>query len=100
MSRLETGVVQPEGDWPGVFIRGDNAFALAMAIKHVAATIPDDADAYLRMAKSQIEGLGKLLLRANANSEDHHVDQVVTARRNTILEVAVLAKILTGASGA
>ena len=28
-SRLETGVVQVNQDWPGVFIRGDNAFGYA-----------------------------------------------------------------------
>ncbi len=27
--RLETGVFQPDGDWPGIFIRGDNALAYA-----------------------------------------------------------------------
>jgi len=27
--RLETGIFHPEGDWPGIFIRGDNAIAYA-----------------------------------------------------------------------
>ena len=31
--RLETGVFQPEGDWPGVFIRGDKAIAYAAQIE-------------------------------------------------------------------
>jgi hypothetical protein len=31
--RLETGVFQPEGDWPGVFIRGDNALSYAHQLK-------------------------------------------------------------------
>lgn len=30
--RIETGVLQFGEDWPGVFIRGDNAFAYAMAL--------------------------------------------------------------------
>lgn len=30
--RIETGPVQFNDDWPGFFIRGDNAFALRMAI--------------------------------------------------------------------
>ena len=30
--RVETGPVQINEDWPGFFIRGDNAFALRMAI--------------------------------------------------------------------
>ena len=31
--RVETGVVQFGDDWPGVFIRGDNAFAMAMHLR-------------------------------------------------------------------
>ena len=30
--RVETGVVQFGGDWPGVFVRGDDALALAHQI--------------------------------------------------------------------
>lgn len=32
MARLETGKVQCGDDWPGVFIRGDNAMAYMMAL--------------------------------------------------------------------
>lgn len=31
--RVETGPVQFGDDWPGVFIRGDNAFGYAMALR-------------------------------------------------------------------
>jgi hypothetical protein len=38
-SRVETGVVQVNQDWPGVFIRGDSSFGMAryldVAIKHL-----------------------------------------------------------------
>ena len=34
-SRIETGVVQFGNDWPGVFIRGDEALGLASDIKIV-----------------------------------------------------------------
>lgn len=33
--RVETGPIQFGDDWPGVFIRGDNAFALAMSLQAV-----------------------------------------------------------------
>ena len=33
--RIETGPVQFGNDWPGLFIRGDNAFALAMHISEL-----------------------------------------------------------------
>lgn len=32
-ARIETGVTQFGDDWPGVFIRGDNAYALAGALE-------------------------------------------------------------------
>lgn len=35
--RVETGVTQFGDDWPGVFIRGDNAFAYAMALNALIA---------------------------------------------------------------
>ena len=31
--RVETGVLQFGGDWPGLFIRGDDCFALSIAIR-------------------------------------------------------------------
>lgn len=33
--RVETGPVQFGEDWPGVFIRGDNAFAYRLALSNV-----------------------------------------------------------------
>lgn len=35
--RVETGPVQFGEDWPGVFIRGDNAGALASLLSHPAS---------------------------------------------------------------
>jgi hypothetical protein len=35
--RIETGPIQFGDDWPGVFIRGDNAFGYAMALRSVIA---------------------------------------------------------------
>jgi hypothetical protein len=43
-SRPETGPMQFEGDWPGVFVRGDNAlhyaFHLEVALKRMLLTLP------------------------------------------------------------
>lgn len=38
--RLETGVVQEGNDWPGVFIRGDNALYLAMQLREALKLLP------------------------------------------------------------
>ncbi len=42
--RVETGVVQFEDDWPGIFIRGDDCFAYAMALDTVIKRYKVDAD--------------------------------------------------------
>jgi hypothetical protein len=40
--RVETGTVQFGEDWPGVFIRGDDAAYYAMALRCVLEMPPDD----------------------------------------------------------
>lgn len=54
--RIETGPVQFGDDWPGVFIRGDNAFAYGMAIEAALMHLNSD-DIHVQMARSQLEGL-------------------------------------------
>jgi hypothetical protein len=39
--RHETGVLQLEGDWPGIFIRGDDALSRAAAIRAVLREADD-----------------------------------------------------------
>jgi len=53
--RVETGVVQFNDDWPGVFIRGDDCRGYAMAIKAMLEGRTD------RLTLSELEGLGRLL---------------------------------------
>lgn len=36
--RVETGPVRFGDDWPGLFIRGDNAASFAMALRELART--------------------------------------------------------------
>jgi hypothetical protein len=54
--RAETGVLEFEGDWPGVFIRGDNAFAFVMALRVVLKNSSADP-----MSKIIVQGLLDLL---------------------------------------
>jgi hypothetical protein len=57
-SRPETGPMKFGDDWPGVFIRGDNAFAYLHGIRHLQAMLKDKPE----VGKSSlIEGLAKLL---------------------------------------
>jgi hypothetical protein len=62
-SRLETGIVQEGDDWPGIFIRGDNALmAYAPALK---ALIEGKANP---VQKAVCTGLLDLLKSADASS--------------------------------
>lgn len=38
--RLETGPYKPDGDWTGVFIRGDDAFRFAVALRALTEVQP------------------------------------------------------------
>lgn len=52
-TRVETGVVQFGNDWPGVFIRGDNALGYALALRSAKSDDP--------IAELQLKELGNLL---------------------------------------
>lgn len=58
--RVETGptiIKYKNGyeDWPGVFIRGDNAFAYAIELHETISKLPDS------LGKSQLKSLYKVL---------------------------------------
>lgn len=72
--RPETGTMKFEGDWRGVFIRGDNAFGYAMNIKMMLEQ-PNSA-MWQRIGGVSLESLLKLLLSAderNDNPETQHM---------------------------
>jgi hypothetical protein len=57
ISRPETGPMQFKDDWPGVFIRGDDALVFAQ----VVAKVLDMLDHKQWVEKSVMNGLGRLL---------------------------------------
>ncbi len=66
--RVETGAVKfyhdkgsnlLEEDWPGLFVRGDDAFALSLAIDSLLHDDKDSASFFL--ARKQIEQLGAMI---------------------------------------
>jgi hypothetical protein len=65
--RVETGKMQFENDWPGVFIRGDEALGYAAAIRRfLAATevprhLSDDETAEWRNCRPELLELAALL---------------------------------------
>jgi hypothetical protein len=58
--RVETGPIQFGDDWPGMFIRGDNAFGLVMAIQGALAGEP--------MSLAILKGWSKTLGECNMNT--------------------------------
>lgn len=72
MARLETGVVQPEDDWPGVFIRGDNALAMAHSLAAVIEAAHTDT-----ITKGCARRLLKLLRSCDATRDDAEIGPAV-----------------------
>lgn len=75
MSRLRTGVVQCEDDWPGVFIRGDNTERYIRHLKYAAGLLPKDKAG--EAAKIGLEEIVELMARCNINNALHSVDHHV-----------------------
>ena len=60
MQRVETGAVQFGDDWPGIFIRGDNAAHYSMALDSLLSGSFDP------MTTGVLSGLNELLKRSKA----------------------------------
>ncbi len=64
--RVETGTVQFGGDWPGVFIRGDNACHWGFSLATFLSS--DRADAMLPIERMIIKGLAQTLLSCEVDN--------------------------------
>lgn len=57
-TRVETGPLQINDDWPGLFIRGDNAFNYAMQLETLLKEAGiEEGDIHLEMTRCVLEGL-------------------------------------------
>lgn len=63
LQRVETGVVQFGDDWPGVFIRGDNAAYYSMALDSLLSGSVDP------MTIGILSGLNELLKSSKATKQ-------------------------------
>lgn len=59
--RVESGPIQFGDDWPGVWIRGDNALAMAGMLQLALQHLPASAEVNAWIGRSAIEGLIKSL---------------------------------------
>jgi hypothetical protein len=61
--RIPTGALQFQGDWPGLFLRGDNAIALLYCIRSLSERLGSYADPVVRDAVLQLGQLADLIGR-------------------------------------
>lgn len=75
MKRLETGVVTPKDDWPGVFLRGDTAL---MGYASAVASGAEALEELDPLASMQLKSLYHLLMscQAGACEETQHIVRV------------------------
>jgi hypothetical protein len=59
--RVESGAVQFEGDWPGLFLRGDTAIAAAMSIRILQSRLAENDDAIIRSALSRLAKIADII---------------------------------------
>lgn len=52
MSRVNSGPITIDDDWPGVFIRGDEAIGLALFLEGLASAKGVNAETYVRLLRS------------------------------------------------
>ena len=87
--RVETGPIQFGDDWPGLFIRGDNALGFALALKDL--NLPETTFAEV-LHNSQIKELTNLLfgcdagpldMRAQTNEEKKDSDEFFEKQLNS-----------------
>jgi hypothetical protein len=62
--RVETGVMSHKGDWPGIFIRGDDALSYAAQLR-VALTFAEERAASGMMPHAEAEAWTKLQAMAD-----------------------------------
>jgi len=67
--RIETGAVVFGEDWPGVFIRGDDAFNYAIQLAHLLDVLHGSEDPIVLLALNTMDGLRQLLLSCEVRPE-------------------------------
>ncbi len=61
LARIQTGAVQFGDDWPGLFIRGDNAKAMAFWIRRLGVLLADYPNSDVADAVGQLKGLAEII---------------------------------------
>lgn len=62
IARMESGPIQFGDDWPGIFLRGDNAIGIAIILNGIVDSLPDLDP----IAAAQIRGTADSLMSCKA----------------------------------
>jgi hypothetical protein len=61
MRRVETGAIQFGEDWPGLFIRGDDAIALKLSIRHLEEQVSGATSSIDRFGLDRLSRIADLI---------------------------------------
>jgi hypothetical protein len=61
--RVPTGALQFRDDWPGLFVRGDDAIGLMVSIRHLAERLADNTDPGVASALSRLKRIADIIER-------------------------------------
>ena len=73
-TRPESGPMEFQDDWCGVFIRGDNALGFSFALRAVLESLTDEQKADVLGTMSQLNSLLSTLNSCQQHANDHRYD--------------------------
>jgi hypothetical protein len=83
LKRVETGVIQFEDDWPGVFIRGDDAYYYASELQDLLEAIshlPNE----VKVRRRVLDGLADLLRSCNITSAYREIPRILELKDKSV----------------
>ncbi len=90
----QTGAMQFQNDWPGLFLRGDDAIFIAVAIRHLQEELMKDTETRRSLNVEVLSSLGRLSEIADIIEQDVVVSR---ADRNWTILAAAVDRRLSGA---
>ena len=58
---MPTGAMKFENDWPGLFLRGDTAIPMAVAIRYLQKALADNPDPTIHVALHRLDEIAKIV---------------------------------------
>ena len=61
--RVPTGALQFRDDWPGLFLRGDDAICVMLSIRHLAERLAGSDDVVIASSLSRLNRIAEIIER-------------------------------------